>query len=330
MRKFKKFITRWLPAAIAVALFTACGEKFRRDEGMVWHTTYHITYKSDRSLTDSIIATFGAVGNSLNVFDPASLASRVNDGDSVAVDADFARVFEMSLRVNRLTEGAFDPTLGPLITAWGFGRGHKATADTLRLDSLLALTGIGRCRIERGVMIKGNKGMQFNFSAIAKGYGCDRVAEMLERNGVKDYLVEIGGEIRCAGQSPSGREWRVSVDRPVFSDSVVHESQRVVTLAGGGLATSGDYRNFHTSGGSRYGHTISATTGRPARTDVLSATDVAPTAMEADALATSMMAMGSRRAKALATRLDMPVLLVLADSAVWETPRMKGIVSPME
>lgn len=223
----------------------------------------------------------------------------------------------MSLKINRLSEGVFDPTLGPLITAWGFGKGHRATRDTLRLDSLLAITGINRTRIENGLLLKEDARIEFNFSAIAKGYGCDRVAEMLMRNGVTNFMVEIGGEIRCGGKSPSGGRWRISVDRPLLADSVVHESQCILELAGGGLATSGNYRNYRREGGRVLGHTISPVTGRPVETDVLSASVVAPTAMEADALATALMALGSERAKRLVVDEGYGALLVLADSTVW-------------
>lgn len=306
-------------AAITCVLLPGCGgDRYRTDEGMVWHTAYHVAYRSERDMRDSIISTLDRVGASLNVFDPSSVASRANASDSVPVDADYIRVYEMSRHINQVSGGAFDPTLGPLITAWGFGKGHRATADTLRIDSLLALTGIAKSRIENGVLIKGNPHMEFNFSAIAKGYGCDQVAEMLERNGISDYLVEIGGEIRCAGISPSGGKWRVSIDRPVISDSINHDSQRIVEISGCGMATSGNYRNFHRDSSGVYGHTISAKSGRPARTDVLSATVIAPTAMEADALATSMMALGSADASVLARRLGYPVLLVLADSTAVE------------
>ena len=311
-------------AAAALASTASCQRSdYRHAEGMVWHTAYHVTYESSRDLTDSIISVFNEVGSSLNVFDPNSLASVVNRRDSVEVDRHFREVYDMSVKVNRLTSGAFDPTLGPLITAWGFGKGHKASSDTLRLDSLLALTGVARTRIHDGVLIKSDARMQFNFSAIAKGYGADCVAEMLARNGSANYLVEIGGEIRCGGRNESGGYWRVSVDRPSYSDDASHESQCVVSVTGCGLATSGNYRNFHVEGGSRYGHTISSRTGRPVQTDVISATVIAQTCMEADALSTSMMAMGSEKSKGLAARLRYPTLLVLSDLTTWESPEFR-------
>ncbi len=310
---------------VASLLYGCHKEEYRYDSGMIWHTTYHITYKAETDLTDSIVATLNAVGKSLNVFDPTSLASQVNASDSVTVDDNYMRVYRMSLKINSLTGGAFDPTLGPLITAWGFGKGHKATSDTLRLDSLLNITGISKTRTKGNMLIKGNPAMEFNYSAIAKGYGCDCIGEMFERNGITDYLVEIGGEIYCNGISPSGRKWKISIDRPILSDSIIHESQCIVELSGKGLATSGNYRNYHKDASGTYGHTISPTTGRPAHTDVLSATVIAGTAMEADALATSLMALGSIKAKELTSRLKLPAMLVLTDSTIWYSPQFNAL-----
>lgn len=323
MRLFRKLNCKCVIITFATVLITlvSCGRGYRNLEGMVWHTTFHITYESDRDLTDSIYKVLDEVGRSLNFFDDLSLVSKVNANDSTDVDADFIRVYEMSRMVNNETAGAFDPTLGPLIDAWGFGRGHEATSDTLRLDSLLQITGIDKTHLENGRLIKSDKGIRFNFSAIAKGYGCDRIGEMLERNGVTSYLVEIGGEICCKGQGPradSDGKWRVSIDKPIITDSLIHESQCVIAVTDCGIATSGNYRNFHQGDGSRYGHTISSITGRPVQTDVLSATVIAPTAMEADAFATSMMAMGKEKSAALADRFGLATLLILSDGSIWQ------------
>lgn len=304
-----------------IMLYALCGcngKKFRQDEGMVWHTTYHVTYDADRDMRDSIIAVFNVVNGSLNVFDDNSLVSKVNESDSVIIDSNFRKVYEMSVHLNQISKGNFDPTLGPLIDAWGFGHGHRASSDTLRLDSLMKFVGISKTKIENDRLIKNDPRISFNFSAIAKGYGCDLVAEMLERNGISNYLVEIGGEIRCAGKSPKGIDWLVSIDRPIRSQEIIHDSQCVLKMQSGGLATSGNYRNFNSTDGKNKGHTISAVSGRPVETDILSASVMAPTTMEADALATTMMAMGSTDAKALAQNLKYPTLLVLTDSTVWE------------
>lgn len=318
-----------IPSAIFAlfsVIFCSCGSspEFRQESGVIWHTSYHVTYNCDRDLSDSILLTLNNVGASLNVFDDNSAVSRINAATAGYADSHLKRIYSESLKIHRLTGGAFDPTLGPLITAWGFGKGHQATADTLRLDSLLSITGLTKTTLRGDTIYKDDRRIQFNFSAIAKGYGCDCVGAMFRRNGVQDFLVEIGGEICASGKSPSGEDWRVSVDRPDY-DNLNHESQAVVSFTDMGMATSGNYRNYHESGSGRYGHTISARSGRPVKTDVLSATVLAATAMEADALATSFMAMGSAEAEKLAERLRLPVMLVLSDQSVWQSEKFKAI-----
>lgn len=322
----KKFTFAVIAFCFTFAL-CGCNEEYRKAEGMVWNTTFHVTYRNSHDLTDSIYSTLSEVGSSLNVFDDSSLISKANKRDTTIINDDFKRVYDMSVEINRESGGAFDPTLGPLIDAWGFGRGHHATSDTLQIDSLLGITGIARTRIEGNILIKQNPHIRFNFSAIAKGYGCDRIAEMLERNGSTDFIVEIGGEIRCSGKNPTEEKWRVSIDKPIVTDSIRHDSQCVISVTDAGIATSGNYRNFHKNGNAVYGHTISSSTGRPIQTDVVSVTVVSSTAMEADALATAMMAMGSNKSMALAKQRKIPVLLILANGDTWQSEEFAGLVS---
>lgn len=321
--------------AAAVMLMASCGQQkkttsdeYVKAEGMIWNTTWHVTYQGAPELRDSVMAVLERVGKSLNVFDDNSLVSQVNRQDTTPVNDDFIKVYSMSMRINRLTDGAFDPTLSPLITAWGFGKGHRPTGDTLRIDSIMKFVGIEKTRLSMDRLAKQDVRIQFNFSAIAKGYGCDQVGEMLKRNGVDNWLVEIGGEIAAAGESPTHGKWRVSVDKPILQqDSIMHDSQCVIAFTDMGMATSGNYRNFHTGPhGERFGHTISSKTGRPVATDVLSATVIARSAMEADALATSFMAMGSEAVRKLNKSLRLPVMLVLADSTVWASEQFSDLL----
>lgn len=313
------------PLLFIIFLFSSCQKDYNHLEGMIWNTTFHITYDGEKRLNDSIYEVLADIGKSLNVFDKESLVSRVNNSDSVRIDIYFRKVYEASKIINKISYGAFDPTLGPLIDAWGFGKGHKATTDTLRLDSLLAITGLEKTHISGDILYKENPSIRFNFSAIAKGYACDRIGEMLQRNGVNSFLVEIGGEIRCEGQSPSGTNWKISIDKPILSDSVLHESQCVISVTGAGIATSGNYRNFHESEGHTYGHTISSKTGRPIQTDVISATVVAFDAMMADGLATSMMALGSKKSAALADSIGVATLLVLSNGTTWQNQKFTDL-----
>lgn len=335
-----KIQLRFLPLTVIVislsALFLpACGgksksvssEPYVRSEGMVWNTEFHVTYQGSLSLRDSVIEVFGRIGKSLSVFDTASLVSRVNRQDSTPVNDDFIRVYVMARKISKLSDGAFDPTISPLITAWSFGPGHKATADTARIDSIRQFVGIRRTRLSHDALIKEDIRTEFNFSALAKGYGCDEVGAMFRRNGVENFLIEVGGEIYASGHSERGSQWNISVDAPVFSDSViVHESQCVISFTDMGVATSGNYRNFRREGSRTFGHIISTSSGRPAETDILSATVLAPTAMEADALATAFMAMGSARSIELNKRLHLPVMIVMADS-VWKSREFERLES---
>ncbi|MDE5878306.1 MAG: FAD:protein FMN transferase [Muribaculaceae bacterium] len=310
---------------------TACRrpDPARLMQGMIWNTTFRITYLSQHNLNDSIMTALNEVGHSLSVFDTTSLVSRVNRAKrAMVVDSAFRTVWREAMATHRASHGRFDPTLSPLITAWGFGPGHQPTTDTLRIDSLLNIVGLTKSHLCGDTLYKDIAELQFNFSALAKGFGCDMAAAVLKRNGVKDFLIEIGGEITAEGNSPRGTSWRVSVDKPVASDEVTHASQLVVNLPTPcGLATSGNYRNFHTTdSGSRFGHTIDPVSGRPCLTDVLSATVIAPTCMQADALATACMTMDSKSAMAMADSLRRPVMLVLADSSVYMSSSFSALV----
>ncbi|MDE6336967.1 MAG: FAD:protein FMN transferase [Muribaculaceae bacterium] len=310
-----------LPLFIALFLFGCAKSRFQKTEGLIWNTAYHVTFDGDPSLADSIIVVLNDVGKSLNVFDTTSLVSRVNRLDTTLVDNHFKKVYKGSMKAYTESHGMFDPTLSPLIAAWGFGKGHEPTADTLRIPLIMEYVGMDKTHLHGDTLIKDNPNINFNFSAIAKGYACDAVAAMLRRNEVTNYLVEIGGEIAMGGVSPSMDQWRVSIDRPIETDSsIVHDACAVIQITDAGMATSGNYRNFHKQNGQTMGHTISSKTGRPVATDVISATVIAPSAMEADAIATACMAAGSEEAKRLISTLKYEALLILADSTTWSTP----------
>lgn len=317
---------------IATALTSSCDRNtMRRDQGIIWNTTYNITYESGRPMSDSIARVLNEVTASLSVFDSTSVVSRVNRADSMRVNKDFINVYNVARKVNALSQGMYDPTISPLIDAWGFGRGHKVTADTTRIDSILLFCGIAKTCLMGDMLVKDDPRVAFNLSSIAKGYGCDRVAEMMRRNGIENFLIEIGGEIMAGGTKRGADFWTISVDKPIDGgDNVVHQSQCLVALSNSGLATSGNYRNYHREGGSSFGHIISPVTGRPVATDVLSATVAARTAAEADALATALMAMGSEKAIMMVNSRKIPAMMVLCDSSVWMSETFRLLVDMAE
>lgn len=327
---------RFLRASIALLiilsglLFSQCrnsASSFHSCQGMVWGTVYHITFRGEESLADSIQNIFNKVGKSLSIFDKASIVAEVNANDSVAVDSMFMEVYNESLRVNGASRGMFDPTVSPLITAWGFGPGHTLSADTMAVDSIMDFIGIRKTRLVGDRLVKDDIRTQFNFSALAKGYGCDMIGRFLLEKGVTDFIVEVGGEIVAHGKNPDGMSWRVSIDRPLDGDGkVVHSSQCIIEMKNAAVATSGNYRNFHEIDKRKVGHTISPVTGHPVQTDILSATVVARTCMTADALATACMALGSTEARDLCASENAPVMIVLADSSVWMSESFRALL----
>lgn len=292
---------------------------YRTMDGAVWRTTYHIIYRSDKLLDDSIIETINSVDRSLSAFNTASIVAAVNRSDTAArADRRLRDVWQASRTVWEASEGRFDPTLGPAIKLWGFGPG-KLVADVndRSIDSVRALVGFDGCRIcPDGRVEKKHPRTEFNFSAIAKGYACDEVAGMLSRNGVTDYLVEIGGEIALCGKNSRGKPWRVMVDAPSASDTARHTALAFIELTQGAVASSGNYRNYRDiKGKGRVGHTILPSTCLPAPQRLLSVTVTAPTCMLADALATACMTGDSTDARRLMARFPEAACVIVADDS---------------
>lgn len=304
MKTLIRFVGAILTGAFVCAAQSCDSRKpFHTMKGIVWNTTYSITYSSNVELDDSVTATMKRVEMSVSAFNDSSVVSRVNRGEDVMTDTLFRRVFAESQRINTLSRGAFDPTVGPLIELWGFGRNREAAPPSQEaIDSASLSVGMAGCYLTHDLhVVKKTPDTRFNFSAIAKGYGCDMIGDMLRRNGVNDFMVEIGGEIVVSGRNPRGTSWRIMIDAPVESaDSVVHQRMAVIEPDSCcGIATSGNYRNFHEVDGMVYGHTINPFTGRPAQSEVLSVTVIAPECITADALATACMVMPLDSARAM-------------------------------
>lgn len=286
----KKIFLSIIPA-IACLVAGCQQQEYRRTEGAVWGTVYHITYLSDRCLDDSIVAEMQKVNMSLSAFEPRSTLARINAGKTDTIDELFADVYRAAAEVYELSRGLYDPTVGPLVNLWGFGsHGDRPEPEAFQVDSARALVGFGRTHLEGNRVVCDTAGMCFDFSSIAKGYGVDMVAAMFKRNGCNDYLVEVGGEIAASGNNASGKPWNIAVEQPEAGSAPGASVATVVRLTDMCMATSGNYRNYRQRpDGSYYGHTINPLTGYPSQTDILSVTVVAPTCVQADALATALM-----------------------------------------
>lgn len=238
-------------------------------------------------------------------------------GEAFAASADFRRVFEASQQVYAWSRGAFDPTVGPLVDLWGFGRGPARRAPPAEEEIAAARAAVGLSRISlRGEdgLVKEDPRLALDFSAIAKGYGVDETARLLRAAGWRDFLVEIGGEVYASGRRADGSPWRIGIARPE-SRARPDEVHHVVELSDAALATSGDYRQFFVFEGRRYTHVIDPATGRPVANGVVSATVLAPDCTTADALATAVMVLGVEEGLALLERLERIEGLLVLETA---------------
>ncbi|MCF8715819.1 FAD:protein FMN transferase [Joostella atrarenae] len=282
---------------------------FKTEQGYALGTTYTIKYEIENdsvSLKPQIEAVFDTVNKSMSTYLPTSDISAINRGDTtVVVDKYFVEVFMKAKEVWRKTGGFFDPTIGALANAWGFG--PEMAIDHMEaheVDSLLQLTGFNKVFMSEGhTVVKKNKDIYLDFNALAKGYTIDLIGRMFDENGVDNYLIELGGEILTRGNSKKTnkiKNWVVAIDSPVQDNE-----QRVliakVQLKDKAMATSGNYRKFRVDKetGEHYVHIINPLTGYPQKSNVLSVSVVAKTCMVADAYATALMVMPLDKAKEL-------------------------------
>lgn len=320
MRKFLTFV-------FSLICLCACNRsRFYYDEGIVWHTSYHISYEADRNLADSLLPVMNEVDAILSPFNKNSAVSLLNDNEAIEAPDMLLQVMKKSREVWKRSKGYFDPSVGPLIDAYGFGPGMKTDVDSSAIKNILEYVGMDKVSIYGKRIKKADKRMRFNFSAIAKGYGCDMVADKLKESGVKNLMVEIGGEIVVSGESPRGGKWNISVDRPIESAGVVHESMLVIGITDCAVATSGDYRNFREDDSGKVGHIVNPLTGQAGKKEVIAATIVAPTCMEADACATACMAMPASAARKFVADNNLCAFLIFADGSQLITPTFKALI----
>ena len=302
-------------------LVSCATESYIKDSGMVFGTTYSITYQYHENLKSDIEDVMQQVDNSLSPFNKSSVITAINNNTSTKADKYLTEVFTLAQTVNKETDGAFDITVAPLVNAWGFGfRSGTRPTDT-QTDSLLAIVGQEKVTLKDGEIIKSDPRIMLDCSAIAKGFGVDKVAEFLAGKGIENFLVEIGGEISARGKNSRGTEWNIGVTKPVDDSlSINQENQAVLQITNKAMATSGNYRNFYYEGGKKYAHTINPHTGKPAQSDILSATVIAQTCAVADAYATAFMVLGSEKAKEILKKHpELQAYLILSDNSVWQS-----------
>ncbi len=294
---------------------------------------YNVKYLEPNSISyqreiDSVLVSFN---QSLSTYIPSSEVSGLNQsGLLVSPSKMILDVLTRSRDVFTLTQGAFDPTVGPLVNAWGFGPGRQPTSpDSAEVARLRTKVGYEKVAFSKDT-VKMDVGMYLDFSAIAKGYGVDLVGEFLEKKGIANYMVEIGGEVRAMGTNQEGKRWSIGIEDPV----VAKEERKLLAVVGlenKSMATSGNYRNYYEVDGRIIAHTIDPKTGYSSLHHLLSASVFAPDCMTADAFATAFMVMGVEPSKAILEKTDyLDAFLIYEENGAIKTYASPGIINSVE
>ncbi len=275
----------------------------QRSEGSVFGTFYHITYQSGKPLQDGIDNTLKEVDASLSPFNKESVITAINNNTSTETNSMFVEVFTLAQEVSKETNGAFDITVAPLVNLWGFGFKNMDNVSQAKVDSLLPYVGYQKVALINGKIRKDCPETMLDCSAIAKGYGVDAVGKYLESEGISNYMVEIGGEVRVRGFNPRGELWHVGINTPNDDPAnISNDIEQVLQITQLAMATSGNYRNYYEKDGKKYAHTIDPHTGYPVQHSILSSTVLATDCATADAYATAFMVLGMDEAKKVLAR----------------------------
>ena len=325
-------------------LLTACNRsdldrRLTRLDGMTMGTHYQIRITDPQEdinsdqLQASLDTLLREINRSMSTYDKDSELSRINrsrEQKPIPISPELYTVLDAALNVNRLSNGAFDVTVGPLVNLWGFGPELREDAVPPPIDIQLALERVGMDKIELAdsgspTLRKLHPEVYLDLSAIAKGYGVDRLAEHLETLNISNYMVEIGGEIRVKGVNARGRPWHIAIEKPSSDGRNVF---KVIAPGDLAVATSGDYRNYFERDGKRYSHTINPHSGRPVEHSLASVTVLADNCMYADAMATALMVLGPEQGYALAIAEKLPVMFIIR-SAEGFTSRLTPAMEPL-
>ncbi len=345
-------IQRCLLWVFAVLFFSSCSKaKYYEVKGLAQGTYYRVVYedtKMRKAEFDSILTKFDTT---FSIYIKESIISRINNNDtSVRINSQFRYFFEQSQRISAMTDGLFDITVGPLVNIWRFGPETieqsctSINMDTLsktdanksmlpnqtQIDSILNFVGMDKIHLEGNKCVKDDPRVQITGNANAQGYSSDLIARYLDSLGVKNYLVDVGSEMRVKGKNPKGKCWKIGITRPeegVDNLPVEMQSSISIVLDNKSLATSGNYRKFFYENGKKYAHTVNPHTGQSIPTDLLSITVVAEECIDADAIATACMAMGVEKSKEfLKAHPEFDALLIFADGNDLATYKTPGII----
>ncbi|MEX3242605.1 FAD:protein FMN transferase [Serratia quinivorans] len=315
-------------ALSATLLLTGCGPEQVNLDGKTMGTSYSVRYvtgddtPSAAKIQAEIDKRLELVNDQMSTYRPGSELSRFNASRAVdkpfPVSAATTEVVLEALRINRVTDGALDVTVGPLVNLWGFGPEGRPdkVPSAAELERRRAWTGIDKLSVQGNALVKSIPELYVDLSSIAKGYGVDVIAQYLQSQQVKNYMVDIGGEVRTRGHNGEKKPWRIAIERPAAG--MEQKAQLVIQPGEMSIATSGDYRNYFEQDGVRYSHTIDPVTGKPIHHHLVSVTVLSPTCMAADGLSTGLNVLGPERGMALANLMGIPVFMIVKTAKGFE------------
>lgn len=309
-----------------------------RLEGNAQGTTYHILYfdNENRNFSTDIEKILHDFDQSVSTYVPNSIISRINSNKkNVIVDSYFIACFNKAKEIWKNTDGAFDPTVYPLVNAWGFGPGKKQKLEKHTIDSTLKFIGFNLIELKGNKVVKKDPRVALDFNAFAQGYSVDVISAFLNSKNISSYMVEIGGEVYAKGKKPNGDHWKAGIEKPIDNKETENPLKAIVKLENMAIATSGNYRRFIVEEGVKYAHHIDPKTGYPTKNNLLSASVFSSECISSDANATGILVMGFEKAKLfLEQHKELQAYLIYSDEKgdyqVFETPGLKEILSEVE
>lgn len=295
--------------------------------GTTQGTYYSITYydEQNRDFSREFDSIFKVVENTLSLWDENSIIRKVNRNDtSVVLNQIFIDNFNYAMRAAELSGGYFDPTVGPLVSAWGFHFKEGMMMTPEIVDSLRQLVGYKKIKIENGKVVKENPDMTLDFNAVAQGYTTDMIGDFLLSENVGNFLVDVGGEILAKGNKPDGELWKVGIEKPAEDKDAARIVQEIVELKDRSIVTSGNYRKYVEQDGKRYSHSLNPMTGYPSENNLLSATVICDNTAWADCLASICMLVGKEKAmEIIKTQDDVEAFFIYEENGEVMTQRYR-------
>ena len=313
-KKWIALIFMIIAALLLLLLPDTQKQQYYHHQGNIFGTYYNICYQSTEDMHENIQQRLRDFDHSLSMFNTSSVISHINRNDSIITDSLFETLYAEAHAISQLSNGAFDITVRPFVNAWGFGNNIQHNASP-NIDSIKAFVGYEKIHLIDHRLVKNDLRITLDASAIAKGYACDVVANLLREKNCENILVDIGGEIVLQGVNKQGNAWRVGITRPTIdATGAEKELQEIIESSNLCMATSGNYRQYYYVNGERRSHTIDPRTGYPVHHSLLSATVTASSCMRADALATACMVLGKAEAlKLIETTQDAACYLIVAE-----------------